>query len=110
MNYNNKMRPVHPGEILQDELSEIGVKPRELSKDLRLSVSTVTRILQGKQGITAETALRLAQYFGTTPQLWFNLQKSWELRQKEIEIGDEIKESVTPRYTENSNPLNHLFT
>lgn len=110
MNFKNKMRPVHPGEILHDELAEIGLKPKELAKDLGISVSTITRILNGNQGISANTALRLAQYFRTTPQLWLNLQKSWELRRKEIETGGEIKERVAPRYSKKVPPPNQIYT
>ena len=54
-------------------------------------------ILNGRRGVSADTALRLARYFGTTPQLWLNLQKTWELRRAEIGAGREMVEQVTPR-------------
>ena len=54
-------------------------------------------ILNGQRGVTADTALRLARYFGMTPQLWLNLQKTWELRRAEIDADREITERVTPR-------------
>lgn len=60
-------------------------------------VNRVTLILKGQRGVTADTALRLARYFGTTPQLWLNLQKTWELRRAEIERGNEIARRVRPR-------------
>ncbi len=69
------MKPVHPGEILRGELDELG-----LSKELGVRMNRVTMILNGQRGVSADTALRLARYFGTTPQLWLNLQKIWELR------------------------------
>ena len=64
---------------------------------LGVPVNRVTMILNGQRGVSADTALRLARYFGTTPQLWLNLQKTWELRRAEIEAGREISEQVTPR-------------
>ena len=97
MNAMNGMRPVHPGEILREELDELGLSANALSKALGVPVNRVTMILNGQRGVSADTALRLARYFGTTPQLWLNLQKTWELRQAEIESGREIADRVTPR-------------
>ena len=88
------MRPVHPGEILRDELDELGLSANALAKELGVPVNRITMILNGQRGVSADTALRLARYFGTTPQLWMNLQKSWELRRAEIESGHEIEERV----------------
>ena len=68
-----------------------------LSKALGVPVNRVTMILNGQRGVSADTALRLARYFGTTPQLWLNLQKTWELRRAEIAAGREIAKCVTPR-------------
>ena len=98
MNARNGMRPVHPGEVLREELDELGLSANALSKALGVPVNRVTMILNGQRGVTADTALRLAKYFGTTPQLWLNLQKTWELRRTEIEVGREIAEQVTPRH------------
>ncbi|MDE2877068.1 MAG: HigA family addiction module antitoxin [Gemmatimonadota bacterium] len=97
MDVKNRMRPVHPGEILRQELDELGLSANALSKALGVPVNRVTMILNGQRGVSADTALRLARYFGTTPQLWLNLQKTWELRRAEIEAGREISEQVTPR-------------
>ena len=91
------MTPVHPGEILREELDELGLSANALSKAICVPVNRVTTILNGQRGITADTALRLARYFGTTPNLWLNLQKTWELRRAEIETGREIAERVSPR-------------
>ncbi len=85
MNAKNGMRPVHPGEILREELDELGLSANALSKALGVPVNRVTMILNGQRGVSADTALRLARYFGTTPQLWLNLQKTWELRRTELE-------------------------
>ena len=93
------MRPVHPGEILREEIDAAGVSEGALSKALDVPLNRVTMILEGRQGITADTALRIARYFGTTPELWLNLQKTWELRRAQIEVGRKIDERVTPRQT-----------
>ena len=98
MNTKNGMRPVHPGEILRQELDELGLSANALSKALGVPVNRVTMILNGQRGVSADTALRLARYFGTTPELWLNLQKTWELRHAEIEAGREIAQQVTPRH------------
>ena len=91
------MRPVLPGEILREELDALGLSANALSKALDAPVNRITMILNGQRGVTADTALRLARYFGTSPQLWLNLQKTWELRRAEIDAGREITERVTPR-------------
>ena len=97
MNPRNGMRPVHPGEILREELDALGLPANALANALGVPVNRVTMILNGQRGVSADTALRLGRYFGTTPQLWMNLQKTWELRRAEIEAGREIAERVTPR-------------
>ena len=97
MDIKNGMRPVHPGEILSEEIEAARVSEGALSKALDVPLSRVTLILEGRQGITADTALRLARYFGTSPQLWLNLQQTWELRRAEIEVGRQIAKRVTPR-------------
>ena len=97
MTPKNGMRPVHPGEILRDELQALGVSANALSKALGVPANRVTAILHGQRGVTADTALRLARYFGTTPQLWLNLQQTYELRRAEITVGRRIAESVQPQ-------------
>ncbi len=92
MNTRNGMRPVHPGEILRDEIEALDLSAHALSKALGVPVNRVTMILNGQRGVSADTALRLARYFGTTPQLWMNLQKTWELRQAEIAAGRRDRE------------------
>ena len=100
MSVSNGMRPVHPGEILGEELQELGLSANALAKALGVPTNRITAILKGQRGITADTALRLSRYFGTTPQLWQNLQKAFELRVAEIESGQDITERVEPRKTE----------
>ena len=97
MRVSNGMRPVHPGEILRDELQELGMSASALAAELAVPTNRVNAILNGQRGITADTALRLSRYFGTSPQLWLNLQKSFELRLAEIESGKDIEEQVQPR-------------
>ena len=97
MSVKNGMRPVHPGEILCEELETLGLSANELAKALDVSPDCITAILNGQRGVTADIALRLARYFGTTPQVWLNLQKTYELRRAEIEVGQRIAERVKPR-------------
>lgn len=99
MGVTNGMRPVHPGEILGEELDELGISAEALASALAIPTDRVTAILQEKSGVSADTALRLSRYLGTTPQLWLNLQKTFELRMAEIESGSEIVESIRPRDT-----------
>ena len=82
--------PVHPGEHLAEELRELGVTAAELSRQIDVPVNRVTGIIHGQRGITADTALRLAHWFGTSPQFWMNLQQLYELRLAESEVGAEI--------------------
>ena len=80
MDFRNGMRPVHPGEILRGELDTLGLSADELSEKLGVPVDRVTMILDGYRDLSEDMASRLAGYFGTSPQLWLNLQKAWELR------------------------------
>ena len=97
MDEKNGMRPVHPGEILSEELETLGLSANALAKALDVSLDRVTAILNGQQSVTADIALRLARYFGMTPQVWLNLQKTYELRQAEIDVGERIAKRVKPR-------------
>lgn len=97
MSVRNGMRPVHPGEILSEELKELGMSARALADALAVPTARVNAILEGRQGITADTALRLSHYLGTTPQFWLNLQKNFELRVAEIQSGNDIAKQVRPR-------------
>ena len=97
MSARSDMRPVHPGEILRDELAEIDLSASALAKALDVPSTRIAAILNGQRSITADTALRLARYFGTTPQLWMNLQKTFELRRAKIASGRTIAERVSRR-------------
>jgi antitoxin HigA-1 len=82
--------PIHPGEILADELSELGISPTALSRQIKVPPNRVTQIIKGQRGITGDTALRLGHWFGTSAQFWLNLQGSYELRNAEQAAGAEI--------------------
>ncbi|WP_020179986.1 HigA family addiction module antitoxin [Methylopila sp. M107] len=83
--------PIHPGEILAEELAEIGVTPTELSRQLNVPANRISLIIQGKRAITGDTALRLGHWFGNSPQFWLNLQTAYDLRLAEAEVGREIE-------------------
>ena len=93
----NKMRPIHPGEILRDEMEELGLSARALARALRVPVNRVTGILNGQRAVTAETALRLARFFGSSAEFWLNLQSAYELRRVQREAGQQILRDVQPR-------------
>jgi addiction module HigA family antidote len=85
------MRPaIHPGEILADELAELGVTPAELSRQIRVPANRLSQIIRGKRAITGDTALRLGHWFGTSPQFWLNLQSAHDLRVAAASVGPEI--------------------
>ena len=83
--------PIHPGEILADELGEIGLSAAELARLIEVPANRVSQILAGKRAITADTALRLAQYFGMSADFWMNLQKTYELDLARQQAGEAIK-------------------
>jgi addiction module HigA family antidote len=81
---------IHPGEILADELTELGVTPTELSRQLSVPANRITQIIQGKRAITGDTALRLGHWFGTSAQFWINLQAAYDIRIAQQAAGSEI--------------------
>jgi antitoxin HigA-1 len=88
---------IHPGEILADELQELGMSAAELARTLHVPTNRITQILNGQRAITADTALRLGQWFGTGPELWLNLQKAYELRLAQQQVGPEIQQTIKRR-------------
>jgi addiction module HigA family antidote len=82
--------PIHPGEHLADELDALGMSAAELARQLRAPTNRITQILNGQRAITADTALRLGHFFGTSADMWLNLQKLYELRLAEQKAGVEI--------------------
>lgn len=86
---------IHPGEILADEIAELGVTATELARQLAVPPNRVTQIIQGKRAITGNTALRLGHWFRTSAQFWLNLQTAYDLRIAAEQIGREIKRLPT---------------
>lgn len=93
----NKMRPIHPGEILAEELEAMDqMSANQLAKHLAIPPNRVTTILNGTRSITADTALRLAQFFGTTPEFWLNLQDAYDIKMALKKSGKRIEREVIP--------------
>ena len=93
----NKMRPIHPGEILREEfLVPMEMSANALAMELHVPAPRINDVVRERRGITPDTALRLARYFGTTPQFWLNLQSSFDLRKAEVELGNKITVEVRP--------------
>lgn len=91
----NGMRPVHPGEILrEDYLAELEMSANALARALHVPAPRVNDIVRERRGVTADTALRLARYFGSTPEFWLNLQTAYDLRRAEIAAGRKIAREV----------------
>ena len=82
--------PIHPGEVLSEELSTIGVSVSAFARALDVPQSRMAEIVTGKRGITADTALRLAAYFGTSARLWLNLQAAYDLATVQARDGERI--------------------
>lgn len=91
-----KLPPVHPGEILMGELEELGVSVTALARALDVPQSRMAEIVKGERGVSADTALRLAAYFGASPRLWLNLQASYDLAVAEAANGAIIQSRVRP--------------
>jgi addiction module HigA family antidote len=83
--------PIHPGEHLAEELAELGLSAAGLSRQIDVPVNRVTGIINGQRGITADTALRLGHWFGTSPEFWLNLQSLYELRIARAEVGHRVE-------------------
>ena len=81
---------IHPGEHLADAIASSGVTGAQLARDIGVPPNRITGILHGTRGITADTALRLGRYFGTSPAFWMNLQQTYDLRRAEQDLGDSL--------------------
>jgi antitoxin HigA-1 len=93
-----RLPPVHPGAVLRhDFLDPLGLSAHALALALRVPPNRITAILAEERAVTAETALRLARHFGTTPGFWLNLQKAYELEVAERAKGQRIRAEVAPR-------------
>jgi len=83
--------PIHPGEVLREELEVLGMSAAEFARQLNVPTNRITGILNEQRAITADTALRLGHWFGTSAQMWLNMQTLYELRLAEQEHGAEIR-------------------
>jgi addiction module HigA family antidote len=92
-----RLPPIYPGEVLQDLLAEAGLTANALATALRVPANRIGGILKGQRGITADTALRLARYFGTSAQMWINLQAKYDLAAAEDTLRNKIEREVLPR-------------
>lgn len=94
----SRLPPIHPGEILREEfLKPLGMSAHELAMALRVPATRINDIVNEKRGITADTALRLSRYFGTTPKFWMNSQASYELEVAQDQLGESLDREVLPR-------------
>lgn len=93
-----QLEPIHPGEILAEEfMKPLGLSINSLARDLHVPPNRIHAIVHGERSITADTALRLAAYFGTSAELWMNLQSEYDLRQARRTLGPEIARTVRTR-------------
>jgi len=98
MTKRDRLPPIHPGEILREEfLAPLGMSAHELALALRVPATRINDIVNEKRGVTADTALRLSRYFGTTSKFWMNMQASWELEVAEDKLGQAVRREVLPR-------------
>ena len=90
-----RLPPVHPGEVLaEDFMKPLGLSQYRVAKDIGVPALRISQIVNGKRSITADTAMRLARYFGTSPDVWLRLQARYDLEVAKIEYGDRIKQEV----------------
>ena len=93
----NQMRPIHPGEVLREEfLVPLKLTANALAAALGVPANRITLVVREARGITADTALRLARYFRTTPEFWLTLQSAYDLRRAELETGAAIRKVIKP--------------
>ncbi len=93
----HRIRPINPGEVQAGELEETGMSANALAKALGVPANRISAILNARRGITADTALRLARFFGTTPEFWLNLQQSHDLKLALRASKGRIAKTVRPR-------------
>ena len=98
MKPTNKMRPIHPGEVLREEfLAPLDMSAHALALELKVPAPRMYEIVRERRAVTPDTALRLARYFGTTAQFWLNLQTSYDLKITEQKVGSKIAREVRSR-------------
>ncbi|NII75867.1 addiction module HigA family antidote [Dyella sp. SG562] len=93
----NGMRAIHPGEVIrEDYLAELNMSAHALAQALHVPATRIHEIVNERRAITADTAMRLARLFSTTPEFWMNLQAAYDLRKAEAEIGGKARDEVRP--------------
>ncbi len=93
----NRMRPIHPGEVLRDELEALGLSANAFAKALDVPANRITGIIKEQRAVTADTALRLARFFGMTPEFWMSLQASYDVKRARESVGRRIEKTVKLR-------------
>jgi antitoxin HigA-1 len=92
-----KLPPIPPGEVLIEEfMRPLGISQNQLARALEVNVGRINDIIHARRGISADTALRLSVYFGTTPGFWLNLQTRYDVKVAAIMVGDDIRRAVRP--------------
>jgi addiction module HigA family antidote len=98
--FKNGMRPVHPGEVLlEDFLKPLGMSANALAKALHVPAPRINDVVRGRRGVSADTAMRLARYFGGDARSWLNLQTAHDLRVAEISNAKRVAREVSPATT-----------
>jgi addiction module HigA family antidote len=101
LRFKNGMRPIHPGEILrEDYLAPLGMTPNALATALHVTANRINDIVLERRGVTPDTALRLARYFGGDAESWLNLQQAYDLKTTLLNHGEEIAKEIAPREAE----------
>lgn len=93
-------QPIHPGKFLADEIEALGLSVPQVAKILHVPANRIYQLLQGRRALTADTALRLSQWLGTSAEMWLNLQKLFELRLAEQQNGAKIRRTIMRRNSE----------
>ena len=91
-----RLAPIHPGRLLAEDLADMGISVNRLARDTRMPVSRASDLVNGKRAITAETALRLARFFGTSAEYWLNLQTKYDLDMTKARIAADVEREVLP--------------
>lgn len=93
----NRLPPIHPGEVLAEELETLGLSARAFAAAIKVPHNRISAILRGQRALTADTALRLERFLGTSAKFWMNLQQTYELKIAEQERGAQIRRDVQAR-------------
>jgi addiction module HigA family antidote len=97
MTKEERLDPIPPGEILFEEfLKPMGISQNKLGRDIGVPITRINEIIHGKRAITVDTAMRLARYFGTSPEVWLNLQQRYDLQIARQELQPELERTIQP--------------